>query len=67
MNGPTVHPQVSPGEIVLTWNTEELAKEPFPVPLRPPQIALGLIRARTRDSETPGTNCPSQNTVLLWG
>lgn len=53
MNGPTVHPQViydyrAPVKLYWHGKTEELAKEPLPVPLCPPQIALGLIRARTR-------------------
>jgi hypothetical protein len=55
-NGPIVHPP----DDMLVWRamvecywqgiTEELGKNPVPVPLCPPQIPHGLIQVRTRAS-----------------
>jgi hypothetical protein len=36
------------GGKILTRKTEHFGEEPFPVPLRPPQIPHGLTLARTR-------------------
>jgi hypothetical protein len=55
-NRPVVHPQMIYVYGEPRWNDidrgkpVELGEKPVPVPLRPPQIPHGLIRARTRAS-----------------
>jgi hypothetical protein len=44
----------SHGGIILTVKTEELGESPVPVPLCPPEVQNGLIRARTRASAVKG-------------